>query len=243
MSTKPSFGSWLQIGHPANAEILAKAGFEWLALDCEHGEADEADIGNFCRTCRQYHVKPFVRVRECAVLPIRRALDLGATGVIVPLVNTRSQAIEAVAAANYPPEGVRGFAWHRGNSWGVDFDDYATNFRPTVIVMIESKEAVENIDAIMSVHGVDGCLIGPYDMSGSYGIVGQTGHKLIIDACDKVAKACVGTGKMAGSHIVTPDENNVRTALAQGFSFIALGMDTSFLLNGAKQALGMIKND
>lgn len=173
-----SVGTWCQIGHPANAEILAKAGFQWIAGDCEHGEFTEADIGNFCRAARQYGCSPLIRVRENAMLPIRRALDLGADGVFVPLVNTAGDAERAVKAAKYPPRGIRGFAFHRGNAWGVEFDDFAktTNENVTVIVMIESREAVENINGILAVDGVDGILIGPYDMSGSYGIPGQVGH-------------------------------------------------------------------
>lgn len=241
MSNNPYFGSWVQIGHPAIAEILAQAGLSWLALDCEHGEAEDADIGNFCRACNQHQVKPLVRVKENAVMPIRRALDLGAQGVIIPLVNNRVEAEQAVKSANFPPNGIRGFAWQRGNQWGVNFDQYAKNFRPLVIVMIESKTAVENIDEILGVAGIDGVLIGPYDLSGSYGITGQTSHQLIVDACAKVGAAATKHNKLAGYHIVTPNSTNVKTAIAQGYNFIALGMDSYFLQSGIKQALELVK--
>lgn len=234
-------GSWCQIGHPANAEILAKAGFEWIAADCEHGEFEDGDIGNFCRAVKQFNCTPLARVKENAVMPIRRALDLGAAGVIVPLVNTAAEAEQAVRAAKYPPDGIRGFAWQRGNGWGTDFDAYAKEFKPVVIVMIESRAAVENIDAIMAVDGVDGCFVGPYDMSGSYGIPGQTGHQTIKDACGKVAEACKKCGKAAGQHIVVPTRENIPAAIAQGYTFIALGMDSYFLNSGARQALEMLK--
>ena len=240
-----TFGSWCQVGHPANAEILAKAGFEWMALDCEHGEAEDRDISDFCRALHQFNCIPLVRVKENAVLPIRRALDLGAMGVIVPLVNTAADASKAVVAAKYPPEGVRGFAFHRGNNWGMDFAEYVNiaNNNIAVIVMIESKEAVDNIDEILKVNGVDGVFIGPYDMSGSYGIIGQTENPIIKNACIKVAAACKKHGKAAGQHIVVPTSENVNLAIQQGFSLLALGMDTVFLANGAKQALEMTKND
>jgi 2-keto-3-deoxy-L-rhamnonate aldolase RhmA len=234
-------GSWCQIGHPACAEILARAGFEWMALDCEHGEAEDGDIAAFCRAVRPFNCTPFVRVKENALMPIRRALDLGADGVIVPLVNNAAEAERAVQAAHYPPTGIRGFAWQRGNHWGTEFDAYARDFKPLVVVMIESREAVENIEAIMAVEGVDGCFIGPYDMSGSYGILGQTGHQIIQDACLKVAAACLKHDKSAGQHIVTPTPENVEAALEQGFTFLALGMDTYFLGNGARQTLEMLK--
>ncbi len=235
--TQTSLGSWCQIGHPANAEILARAGFEWITADCEHGEFSEEDIPNFCRAVRNYDVVPLVRVRENSTLAIRRSLDLGATGVIVPLVNSAEQAEQAVKAAHYPPDGIRGFAWHRGNDWGTEFDAYARDFTPLVFVMIESKTAVENADDIMSVNGVDGCFVGPYDMSGSYGIVGQTDHQMIQKACNKVAVACERHEKAAGRHIVTPTKEKLETAREQGFSLLALGMDTHFLADGAKRAL------
>lgn len=231
-----SIGSWCQIGHPANAEILAKAGYDWMAADCEHGEFTETELGNFCRAVRQEGCIPLVRVRENGTLPIRRALDLGAAGVFVPLVNSAEEAERAVQAAKYPPVGVRGFAYHRGNAWGVDFDEYAktANENTVVIVMVESKQAVEDIDQILAVDGVDGVFIGPYDMCGSYGIPGDVGNPIIIDACQTVADACKRHGKAAGQHIVTPTAENVEKALDQGYSLLALGMDTVFLAQGAK---------
>lgn len=236
---QPCLGSWCQVGHPAPAEILAGAGFKWLALDCEHGEAGDADVGPFCRAVSRFACTPLVRVKENAPLPIRRALDLGAAGVIVPLVNTANDAERAVKAAHYPPKGVRGFAWQRGNRWGAAFDAYAQGFNPVVVVMIESKEAVENIDAILAVDGVDGVLIGPYDLSGSHGIPGQTGAPVIRDACRRVAEACAKAGKAAGQHLVTPTADTVRAALGQGFTFLALGMDTFFLADGAARCLAL----
>ena len=232
-----TLGSWCQIGHPANAGILAKVGFEWLAADCEHGEFEEGGIANFCRAVRQFDCSPLVRVRENAVLPIRRALDLGAAGAIVPMVNSSAAAEAAARAANYPPKGVRGFAWQDANCWGADFEDYARDFRPVVIAMIESRAAVEEVDAIMSVDGIHGCLLGPYDLSGSYGVPGETEHPLIMEASSKVVEACRRHGKSAGWHIVTPSADSVAQAVAAGFTLIALGMDTWFLRKGASEAL------
>jgi len=233
-------GSWLQIGHPAIVEILARAGYAWLVADCEHGEVEPGDLGNLFRAMSAHGAVPLVRVRENATIEIRRALDLGAHGVIVPLVESVADAQRAVAAAKYPPDGVRGFAFQRANLWGVDFDRYvaAANLEIAVVVMIESKAAVENIDAILAVEGVDGVLIGPYDMSGSYGIPGQTGAPDVLDACRQVAEACARAGKSAGQHIVKPTRENVRTAVDQGFTFLALGMDTVFLADGASATLG-----
>jgi 2-keto-3-deoxy-L-rhamnonate aldolase RhmA len=235
--TQPAIGSWCQVGHPANAEILAQAGFSWLAADAEHGEFEDADIAPFCRALQPYPCLPFVRVKENATLPIRRALDLGAAGVIVPLVNSAGEAERAVQAAHYPPRGIRGYAWQRGNAWGRNFDEYARAFRPVVVVMIESRAAVENIDAILAVEGVDACFIGPYDLSGSYGVTGQTSHPLIESARARIAEASCRHAKAAGQHLVTPDRTAVQRAIEQGYTFLALGMDTHFLGEGARAAL------
>jgi len=159
----------------------------------------------------------------------------------VPLVHTATDAQQAVRAAHYPPQGVRGFAWQRGNDWGTEFDSYARNFQPLVIVMIESQTAVDNIDAIMAVDGVDACFVGAYDLSGSYGVVGQTSHPMINEACAKVSEACRKHGKAAGQHIVRPEPDHVHRAIGQGFTFLALGMDSYFLAHGARQTLEMLQ--
>ncbi len=232
-------GSWLQSSSPAMAEVMARSGFAWLATDCEHGDVSLEGFASQARAVSAFPCAPFVRVAENSTILIRRALDLGASGVIVPLVNSPDDAAKAVAAAKYPPQGVRGFAFQRANSWGLDFDAYCAkaNEAVSVVAMIESKEAVESIDAILAVEGVDGVFIGPYDLSGSYGVPGQTSHSLVSSGCSKVAKACAKAGKSAGMHIVLPDEAKVSKAISEGFTFLALGMDTVFIANGAAAAL------
>lgn len=236
-------GSWIQAGHPVVAEILANSGFDWVAADCEHADIDVEIYANLVRSMRGTGCIPAVRVRENDTLAIRQMLDAGAMSVIVPLVNTKEDAIKAVKAAKYPPEGIRGYAFVQANNWGKDFDEYAktANDEIAVIAMIETKEAVENIEEILSVDGIDGTLIGPYDLSGSYGVAGQTSHQLVIDAKEKVLNACKKYRKAAGQHIVLPTKENVAQAIEHGYTFLALGMDTVFLADGAKKALEMIR--
>ncbi len=234
-----TLGSWIQIGHPAVAEIMAAAGYDWIAVDCEHTEIDTAGFAQLARAMVKTDTPPLVRVRENDTLAIRQVLDLGAQGVIVPLINTAEEARKAVAAAKYPPDGVRGFAFSRANAYGVHFDQYVrtANDSIAVVVMIESKEAVDNIQAILEVDGVDGVFIGPYDLSGSMGIPGETSHKSVTDACRSVAEACEHAGKSAGIHVVLPTAEAVSEAIASGFTFVALGMDTVFLDQAAREAL------
>ncbi len=239
LDRKPTFGTWIQIGHPAVAEVLANAGYDWIAADCEH---TDIDVEGFTQLARGMHGRgavPMVRVRENDTLFIRQVLDAGAQGVIVPLVNNPDDAAKAVAAAKYPPAGVRGFCFSRMNDYGNRFDEYVrdANDSVAVVVMIESKEAVETIDEILAVEGVDGTFIGPYDLSGSYGIPGQTSDPIVVDACKRVAEACKRAGKAAGSHVVLPTPENIQSAIDDGFTFIGLGVDTVFLNDASAQAL------
>ncbi len=231
-----TLGTWIQIGHPIIAEIFAKAGFDWIAVDCEHTDIDVKIFGDLVRGMSGNNVIPFARVKENSVMAIRQVLDMGALGVIVPLVNNKEDALKAVKAAKFPPEGIRGFAFFKANDWGMNFDDYAfyANKNIAVIVMAESKEAVENIDEILEVDGVDGVFIGPYDMSGSYNVTGNVVHPLVLEAYNKITNACKVHNKSAGIHIVKPIEDSVKAAVSNGFNFIALGMDTVFLTEYTK---------
>lgn len=233
-----TLGSWIQIGNAAIAELLGNIGYEWIAADCEHTDISVESFSQLARGMEKYHTIPMARVSENSTMAIRKMLDAGAQGVIVPLVNNAEEARKAVMAAKYPPIGVRGFAFVRANQYGVNFDEYVAhaNENIAVVVMIESKEAVDHIDEILAVDGIDGVFIGPYDMSGSYDIVGQTQHPIIKEACQKVVEACQRHNKAAGLHIVLPTQKNISEAIEQGFTFIALGMDTVFLNEAAKLA-------
>lgn len=238
-----TIGSWIQTGSPVAAEILANAGFDWIGIDCEHSDIAINEFTAIARAINTKGALAFARVRENDTLAIRQVLDMGAQGIIVPLVNNAEEAKKAVMSAKYPPMGIRGFGYARANNWGTDFDSYAksANDDIAVIVMIESKEGVEKIEEILQVEGVDGVFIGPYDLSGSYGIVGDTSNPIIVSACEKVAKACTKYNKAAGQHIVHPTKDNVKNAINSGFTFIALGADILFLSDGAKETFDLIK--
>lgn len=241
LERRPTIGTWVQIGHPAVGEIFGNAGFDWVAVDGEHTDIDVQGFTDVARGLYGRGPEPFIRVRENDTLAIRQMLDAGARGVIVPLVNNAEEARRAVAAAKYPPQGVRGFCFSRMNDYGVAFEDYVQNANDdiAVVVMIESKEAVEGIDSILAVEGVDGVFIGPYDLSGSYGIPGQTHHPLVQEGCRKVLDACKRAGKSAGLHVVIPTEENIAKALEDGFTFIAVGVDTVFLDEACRKALAV----
>lgn len=234
-----SIGTWVQIGHPVIGEIFGGAGFDWVAVDCEH---TDIDVGGFAQVARGLYgrgAEPFVRVRENDTLAIRQVLDAGARGVIVPLVGSAEEARRAVAASKFPPEGCRGFSFCRGNNYGSDFDQYAlqANQDIAVVVMIESKEAIANIDEILAVEGVDGVFIGPYDLSGSHGIPGETNDDAVQSGCHKVLEACQKAEKAAGLHVVIPSSENIEQALHDGFTFIAIGADIVWLNEASRSAI------
>jgi 2-keto-3-deoxy-L-rhamnonate aldolase RhmA len=239
LTRKITIGTWVQINHPAVAEILGNCDYDWIAADCEHTDIDIEGFSQIARGLYGRGPEPFARVRENDVLAIRQVLDAGARGVIVPLVGCAEEAQSAVAAAKFPPEGIRGFSFCRGNNYGIDFDEYAcqANQEIAVVVMIESKEAVDNIDEILDVDGVDGVFIGPYDLSGSYGIPGNTYHSLVQEGCRKVLRACQKAEKSAGLHVVIPTSENIEQALNDGFTFIAVGADIVFLDQASRNAL------
>jgi 2-keto-3-deoxy-L-rhamnonate aldolase RhmA len=240
---QPTIGTWIQIPHPSVAELLAQAGFDWIAVDGEHSGIVAPQMADLFRGMYGRGSVPLVRVRENDTLAIRECLDLGAQGVIVPLVNNAAEARRAVAAAKYPPAGVRGFCFSRMNNYGVDFAAYAAaaNEQTAVVVMIESREAVEQVDAILAVEGVDGVFIGPYDLSGSYGIPGQTTAPPLMAARQRVLAACAAAGKSAGLHVVDPRPEALQEAVAEGFTFIAVSADIILLSQAARSCLATVR--
>lgn len=230
-------GSWIQLASPAAAEILANVGYEWLGLDCEHTSADASTVENVCRAVHGRGPALMVRVAHCDTIEIRQALDMGAHGVIVPLVETPEQARHAVAAAKYPPEGVRGYCFGRMNDWGASFDEYAreANENIAVVVMIESRRGVENVAEIAAVPGVDALFIGPYDLSGSYGVAGRLDHPAVMNGRKSVLAAANNAGISAGLHLVRATKESYARAVDDGFTFLCLDGDIIFLDKAARQ--------
>jgi 2-dehydro-3-deoxyglucarate aldolase len=235
-----SIGGWIQIGHPAVAEIMADSGaFDWIAIDNEHGIIDLETGMNIFNAMRGTTVLPMVRVQENNEIIIRRWRDAGAHGVIIPMVNSPEQARAAVASAKYPPVGKRGFGYCRANNYGAKFDEYIKNANDDVlvIVQIEHIDAIRNIDSILAVDGVDGAFIGPYDLSGSMNLTGQLYHPDVLAACDKMLKACKKYSKAAGIHIVPVEPERIKKFASEGFTFIAASIDSVFIRYGSEMII------
>jgi 2-keto-3-deoxy-L-rhamnonate aldolase RhmA len=233
---RPSLGSWIMIGHQACAEILAGAGFDWIAVDMEHTSIGYETLPVLLGAIRSRGAEAFVRVEANDPAVIKHVLDCGAGGIIVPLINSATEAEAAVQAAKYPPAGFRGVSLGRASDYGSNFVDYfhSINDEVLVVAQIEHFRAVEAIEEIMAVDGLDGVFLGPYDLSGSMGIVGQFDHPRMREARRRVLEAGRAAGKTVGIHEISPQAAPVRALLQEGFTLIACSIDTLFLRDSAR---------
>jgi 2-dehydro-3-deoxyglucarate aldolase len=215
---RPSFGSWIASAHVSIAEILAGAGFEWIAVDMEHSNITLADLPALFAAMENQGVAPLVRLPENDPSLARRVMDTGARGVIVPMVNTRKDAERVVESVKYPPVGRRGVGIARAHGYGRAFKAHVkrANDEVLVVVQIEHIDAVRNVESIFSVPGIDAYMIGPYDMSGSLGMPGQLDHPKVVEAKAKVLKAGRAKRVTAGIHLVHPTEAQIEETLRLG---------------------------
>lgn len=234
----PTLGSWLSMAHPSIAEILAMAGYDWVVIETEHTAIDVSEVFRLIIAIEQRGAVPLVRLAWNDPIQAKAVLDSGAAGIIVPMVNTKAEAELAVKMTKYPPLGIRGVGLARAQGYGVNFDSYVKNANEDslLIVQIEHKDAVANIEEILSVPGIDGTFIGPYDLSMSLGIPGQINHPDVVTAKRKVREATIAHGLFAGIHFVHPDTavEDCREAVKNGYLFVALGTDILFLGDSAR---------
>jgi len=224
-------GSWLQIGSPVTAEIMANAGFDWLVVDLEHSVIELAQMQMAFQVLASRGVTALARLSANDPIQAKRVMDAGAAGVVVPNVNCADDARLAVAAVKYPPLGSRGVGLARAQKYGADFQGYfkTANGSTIVIAQIEHRLAVENIEAILKVEGIDAFIIGPYDISASYGVAGQFDHTLVKKAISRVKSAVIKHKKSLGMHVVYPDLPRLKRAGREGFNFLVYGVDTVIL--------------
>lgn len=236
-------GCWITLGHPAIAEIMARAGFDWLVVDLEHSVISIDAAGELIRTIDLCGVAPLVRLTSNDAGQIKRVMDAGAHGIVVPMVNSAAEAARAVAATRYGPAGSRGVGLARAQGYGTKFQQYLQwqTDGPIVIVQIEHKDAVDELDRILTVPGVDGFFIGPYDLSCSMGIPGQFDRAEFIAVMDRIREAGQRIGCPAGVHVVEPDLQLLEQVIREGFTFIAYSVDTRVLDVGVRQGVAKAK--
>jgi 2-dehydro-3-deoxyglucarate aldolase len=226
-----TIGSWITLAHPAIAEIMARAGFDWLTIDLEHSAITIREAEELIRVISLSGVPPLVRLTSNDSNQIKRVMDAGAHGVIVPMVNSREDAKKAVQSLYYPPVGQRGVGLARAQGYGTSFSAYQKWLKDeaVIIVMIEHIDAVNNLEEILTVPGIDGFIIGPYDLSTSMGIPGRFEDPCMVEAIEKIRTISSALGKTGGLHVVEPDSAKLREAIGNGFRFLAYSLDIRIL--------------
>lgn len=242
-NNQQTFGCWVTLAHPLIPEILAPAGFDWLLVDMEHSSIDFSSLLPVIISIENNGMVPLVRVSENNPNMIKRVMDAGAYGVIVPNVNTPEEAKAAVSAVKYPPTGTRGVGLYRAQGYGRKFEEYKKwlDKESIVIIQIEHIDAVNNIDDIFSVEGLDAFLIGPYDLSGSMGMPGALTHPKVEEAVARVITMAKKHRITAGYHSVPVDSQIARQRMKQGFRFLGFSLDSILLGTAAVDAMAVLK--
>lgn len=243
-----TIGTWLQLPSPDAAELMSRAGYDWAAIDMEHGSFGPANLPDICRAIECGGAAPFARLPEASKVWIKFALEAGATGLIFPMIESAEQLARAIDLATYPgqdswrksgetAEAYRGVGFCRANQFGKDFAAYREKVAPEIFIVaqIEHIRAVENIDAILGHERLDAIMVGPYDLSGSMGITGQFGHPQFQAAMNRIAAACKEHGAVMGAHVVEPDPAALAAEIKRGSRFIAYGIDSVFLWKAAQR--------
>ena len=239
-----TFGTWMTIGHPAIAEILSTAGFDWITIDMEHSAITLSEAQNLIQTIELSGSVPLVRVSSDDPNLIKRVMDAGAHGVIVPQVNSVKQAEDVVKAVKYPPIGIRGVGLARAQGYGLNFEEYKqwNDNKSIVIIQIENILGVNCWEDILKVKGIDGFIVGPYDLSASLGVPGEFEHPKYLDAIKRINSVIATTNIAAGFHVVPLDPKLVTQRINEGYRFIAYSLDSLFIADSARRDLQIIKS-
>jgi 2-dehydro-3-deoxyglucarate aldolase len=224
-------GSWITLSHPAIAEIMVASGFDWLAVDLEHSVISLREAEELIRVISLGGCSPLVRLTSNNPDQIKRVMDSGAHGLIVPNINSAEEATRAIRAMKYPPSGIRGVGLARAQAYGNSLPEYLQWLErdSVLIVQIESITAVENIDEIFSLTGVDGFIIGPYDLSASMGIPGEFKDPRFEEAIKGIRVAAQKFNLCGGIHIIEPSISSLKERIDEGYRFIAYSLDIRML--------------
>jgi 2-dehydro-3-deoxyglucarate aldolase len=245
---KTTIGTWLQLPSADVAELMAGAGYDWVAADMEHASFDRGVLPDIFRAIENGGAVPFARLPDTSKTAVKAALEAGAQGLIFPMVESRVQLDAAIDVATYPGQDFwrkdgtsageyRGVGYCRANAFGKNFDAYLNGLAPDIffVAQIEHIRAVENLDAILAHPRLDAVMVGPYDLSGSMGLTGQFDHPDFRAAMSAIHAGCARHKAHMGMHIVRPDERELDRQIKNGARFIAYGIDAVFLWLGAER--------
>lgn len=237
-------GSWISLAHPAIAEIMAKSGFDWLAVDLEHSVITIREAEELIRVIEFCGVTPFVRLAENDPCLIKRVMDAGAHGIIVPMVNCADNARSAVQAAHYAPRGARGVGLARAQGYGAAFSEYRAWSRDNiqVVVQIEHIDAIHHLKEIFAVEGVSAYIVGPYDLSSSMGLAGQFDHPEFCKVLHSIHSIASNCGIPGGIHIVEPNPDELVKVVEQGARMVAYSVDIRMIDVACRQGLTAVRD-
>jgi len=232
-----TIGSWLNLSSPFLTEMMAKAGFDWLVVDMEHGTSGQAELVGLIQVIELAGLPALVRVGDNNPYLIKRAMDAGACGVIVPMVKSVDDILAARDALYYPPTGKRGVGLTRAHNFGMAFDEYrkAASQNSILIAQIEHVDAISNLADILDVEEVDGFIVGPYDLSGSIGKPGQFTDPEVVKLLNKATDIIKQHKKPGGYHIVHSDQDLLKQRLREGCRFMAYGTEMIFMAEKLRQ--------
>lgn len=232
---QPSVGSWMQIPHSSVAEIMGQAGYDWVAVDMEHGSISVHQLPDLFRALELGGTLPLVRLAQGHSKDCKQALDAGAGGVIVPMVESAEQLQMVKNACCWPPSGTRGVGFSRANLFGKHFNAYTEEAQaPFFVAMIEHIRAVESLDDILQIKGLDAILIGPYDLSASMGLTAKFEEPEFKAAMERIRFLCNQQHIPCGVHVVMPEPDVLEQRIAEGYRFIAYSLDAVFLNSASK---------
>ena len=236
---KPAIGSWIQIPHPSIAEIMGQSGYDWIAVDLEHGAIGVSQLPDLFRALELGETLPLARLAQGEPKDCKQALDAGAGGVIVPMVESAGQLRKVRDACCWPPSGTRGVGFSRANLFGSNFSSYMEEAQaPLLVAMIEHERAVNDLDAILQVEGLDAILIGPYDLSASMGLTADFDAPEFVAIMQRICILAEEAQVPCGIHVVAPSSQELQQKLAEGYLFIAYSIDAVFLRQGALNPSG-----
>lgn len=225
-----SIGSWMQLPDASVAEIMGQAGYDWVAVDMEHGPISAHQLPDLFRALELGGTLPMVRLAQGLAKDCKQALDSGAGGVIVPMVETAAQLTAVRDACRWPPAGTRGVGFSRANLFGKHFEAYREEAQaPLLVAMLEHGRAVDNLESILEVEGLDAVLIGPYDLSASMGLTAQFDHPDFLSAMAKILKLTLASKVSCGIHVVAPSVEQLNQRVSEGYRFVAYSIDAVML--------------
>ncbi len=226
-------GATVSIGHPDITEIIGKIGFDYIHFDTQHTPLSIETVQSMMQAMSYSQTTPIVRVQWNDFAMINRALDIGAQGIIVPLVNTRKEAIEAIQSATFPPKGLRSYGPRRA---AMRDPEYMATADEEILILpqIETKEALDNIDSILSLDGIEAFFVGPYDLSRSLGVFTEWKHPTFERAIERIIEAAERSGTKPGMLALIEE---AKKTIKRGFRLVNVGGDVSFLTQAATSAL------